>query len=136
VALGKAEFTFTDITGEKPQNFAQSFTPSIQVIDDRNVVAKNFDEKVQSKVVSVEAAKKMEEAYRRLELGDRDGAYEVAQRTWSELESLGYVQNEKQVLRYRSLMNDLAVPMAPTQQKDVLKKQKAADRNAQQSSAQ
>ncbi len=138
VALGKAEFTYTDITQDKPQTVAQSFTPSIEVIEDRKVVAANYDREVQSKVAAVEASKKMEEAYRRLEEGDKDGAHEIAQETLFELKALGYAGNEKQITRYDTFVNDLGAPapMAPGRQKDILKKQKAADRNAQQSTSQ
>jgi Ca-activated chloride channel family protein len=137
VSLGTAEFTYTDITAEKPKTFAQSYTPAIQVIEDPALVASNFDDEVQSKVAAVHASRKMEEAYRRLESGDQDGAKRIAEQTLYELKALGYVANEKQALRYDTFVNDLKAPeMEPARQKDILKKQKAADRNAQQSSPQ
>ena len=139
VTLGKAEFTYTDITSEKPQTFAQSFTPTIQVIEDRKVVAANYDKEVQSKVASVAASKRMEEAYKKLEEGDRDGAYFLAEEAAEKLKSLGYVSNQQQVARYDKFVSELAPaasPMPPAKQKDILKKNKAADRNAQQANSQ
>jgi Ca-activated chloride channel homolog len=136
VALGKGEFTYTDITSDKPHTIAQNFLPSIQVIEDRNTVAANYDRDVQSKVVAVEASKKMEEAYRRLESGDDKGAFEVAQKANSELRALGYVQNKAQVSRYDEFTKSLSAPAAPEARKDILKKQKAADRTARQTTPQ
>ena len=87
VALGKGEFTYTDITADKPQTIAQRSLPSIQVIEDRKIVASNFDRDVQSKAAAVEASKKMEKL-----IGDgirrRQGAYDVAQEANSQLKSL------------------------------------------------
>ena len=138
VALGKAEFSCTDITSGQPKLFANAYAPEIRVIEDHKMVAANYDPEIQSKVASVAASKKMEEAYRRLESGDRDGAYSVAEETMQDLKALGYVGNEKQVQRYDDFVNELAAPsvLEPKRAKDLLKKQKAADRNAQQSTAQ
>ncbi len=138
VSLGKGEFTYTAITSDKPETIAQSFLPSIQVIEDRNTVAANYDREVQSKVAAVEASKKMEEAYRRWESGDDKGAYDVAQEANSELRALGYTQNDAQVSRYDELVNALSAPaaVAPEAKKDILKRQKAADRNARQTTPQ
>lgn len=137
VTLGKGEFVYTDITSEKPQTIAQSFIPSIQVVEDQGLVAKHFDRDVQSKVAAVQASKRMETAYEKLESGDKEGAHRIAEQTLYELKSLGYAGNEQQVSRYDALVNDLAAPsLELKRQKDLLKKQKEADRNAQQSTPQ
>ena len=138
LALGKAEFSCTDITTDKPKMFVQSFHPEIRVIEDVKTVAANYDEEIQSKVAAVDASKKMEEAYLKFESGDRDGAFKIANETNQQLKALGYIGNKEQISRYDNFVNDLAspAPMEPQRQKDILKKQKAADRNAQQSSSQ
>jgi Ca-activated chloride channel homolog len=136
VKLGNGQLTYTDVASQQPVQIAESFTPAIQVIDDQRVVASNFDRDVQAKVASVDASKKMEAAYRELEAGNQEVAYQMANDAAENLKALGYTQNEAQVKRYEALAGKLAAPTAPEERKDILKKQKAADRNAQQSVAQ
>lgn len=138
VNLGKGEFTCTDISSGKPQTIVQTFTPSIQVVEDRKVVASNYDRDVQAKVASVQASKTMEEAYQKWESGDQVAAQELANDAAGNLKSLGYVENQKQVTLYDEFLRTLSAPaaQAPERKKDILKKQKAADRQMEQSSPQ
>jgi Ca-activated chloride channel family protein len=138
VNLGKGEFTCTDISSGKPQTIVQTFSPSIQVIEDKKVVATNYDRDVQSKVASIEASKGMEEAYQKWEQGDQLAAQELATNANDKLQSLGYTQNKEQVKRYNNFLHALNEPaaQAPETKKDILKKQKAEDRQVEQSSPQ
>ncbi len=127
-----------ELDGDKTLAFARDFHPSIQVIEDSAVVQKNYDERIQSKVASINASKKMEEAYRQLETGQSDSAKKSA------LDALGYLSGgaPAEVAPQRSRYNEFIqamsapAPMSEEKTKDVLKKQKEADRNAQQSNPQ
>ena len=135
IDLGQGSFTCTELDGDKPRAFARNFHPSIQVIEDRAVVQKNYDEKIQSKVASVTASKTMEEAYQKLEAGQSEEAKGLA------LRALGYLspaapEAAPQRSRYNDFLQTLNAPATAETTKDMLKKQKEADRNAQQSNPQ
>jgi Ca-activated chloride channel family protein len=138
VNLGKGEFTCIDISSGKPQTIVQTFSPSIQVIEDKKVVVSNYDRDVQSKVASVEASKGMEEAYKAWEEGNQSEAQKIATDANDKLQALGYTQNKEQVQRYNNFLHVLnePAPVAPEAKKDILKKQKAEDRQVEQSSPQ
>jgi len=138
VNLGTGEFSCTDISTGKPRLIVQTFSPSIQVIEDQRVVQSNFDRNVQAKVASIQASKTMEEAYKKWEEGDSLTAQRLANDANENLKSLGYVENKAQLKRYEGFALSLAEPAAQAseQKKDILKKQKAADRQVEQSSPQ
>jgi Ca-activated chloride channel homolog len=138
VNLGTGEFSCTDISSGKPQRIVQTFSPSIQVIEDRKVVQSNFNHEVQAKVASILASKTMEKAYQKWEEGDQANAQRLANDANEKLKSLGYLENQKQAERYEGFARTLSAPaaQAPEQKKDILKKQKEADRQVQQSSPQ
>jgi len=128
VKLGTGEFTFTDITKQKALPVRMTFAPSIQVIEDKTLVAKNESSEVRAKVAQVEAVAKMDQAYKLLESGDRDNAYKLATETTERLRSLGYVENKRQISRYDKMLQALDEPSAPAVEKDLLKKAKEAER--------
>lgn len=128
VKLGTGEFTFTDITKQKALPVRMTFAPSIQVIEDKTLVAKNESSEVRAKVSQVAAIEKMEQAFQMLESGDRDNAYKLATETTDRLRSLGYVENKRQISRYDKMLQALAEPSAPAAEKDLLKKAKEAER--------
>lgn len=136
VKLGTGEFTFTDITNQKAVPVRMTFAPSIQVIEDKTVVAKNESSEVRAKVSQVAAIEKMEQALHLFESGDRDNAYKLATETTDRLRSLGYVENKRQISRYDKMLQALAEPAAPAQEKDLLKKAKEAERTEAQSEPQ
>lgn len=138
VVLGSGEFTCTDISSGKPRMIAHTFTPSVQIIEDPKMVQSNYDRNIQIKVASVEASKKMEAAYNKWESGDQAAAEELANDAKNQLRALGYIENQKQAERYEGFLQTLAspAPVAPEAKKDVLKRQKEADRQVQQSSPQ
>lgn len=131
VQLGKGEFTFTEVTGDKAKPVQMAFSPSIRVVEDQNLVAKNYSRDVQTKVSQVAASKRMQEAYQLIESGDREDAYRVAYEAAATLNSLGYVENKAQAARYNDLLKKLN-PSAPAPSekdaKDFLKKEKEAER--------
>jgi hypothetical protein len=133
--LGTGEFRCTDITSGKPQIIAQSFAPSIQVIEDQQMVLSNFDHKVQAKVASITASQSMEAAYKEYEQGNQVEAQRMATDANEKLKALGYLENQGQSKRYESFIQTLNTPAAaaPEYKKDVLKKQKEAERTVQQS---
>ncbi len=138
IELARGEFTYTEINGKEPETFSRIFSPTIEVVGDRAVVASNVDQEVSAKVASVEASKQMDEAYQRWEAGDQAGAYELANTANEKLKALGYTQNQSQVFRYDSFVSGMSKPeaQAPQVKKDMLKRQKEAERKAQQSVAQ
>lgn len=138
VDLGAGSFVCTDISKNKPEAFAASFHPQIKVVEDQALVKKNYDDDVQSKVASVNASKRMEQAYELLEQGDTAAAEAVATSANEELKSLGYVTNAPQAERYDGFLKLFrsGAVKDETQKRDQLKKQKESDRLAQQSNAQ
>lgn len=138
VDLGAGSFVCTDISKSKPEAFATSFHPQIKVIEDQALVTKNYDDDVQSKVASVNASKKMEQAYQELERGNTEIAEKLAVNANEELKSLGYAVNAPQSERYDGFLKLFrsGAVKDETRKRDQLKKQKAADREAQQSNAQ
>ena len=139
VDLGAGSLTYTDLTGSEPKMAGVNFRPSIRVVDDHKLVATNNNREVSAKAASVKASKDMEDAYQRWEGGDKAGAYSVASTALEQLKALGYVSNEKQVSRYNKALQQMSPAAAepPMEvKKDFLKRQKEAERNAQQSTAQ
>jgi Ca-activated chloride channel family protein len=139
VPLGTGELAFTEVTGEKAIPVNLTFAPSIRVVEDQNLVAKNFSREVQTKVSQVAASRRMQEAYRLLEEGKREDAYNVAYDAEQKLRSLGYVENKAQLNRYKSVLGMLSPATAALSEpdaKDMLKKQKEADRTEVQSEPQ
>jgi Ca-activated chloride channel family protein len=138
VDLGEGRLVCTDISQKTPQAYSFNFHPTIKVVEDQTLVAKNYDNDVQSKVASVNASKKMEQAYQLMEVGNLQEAQKVATSANDELKSLGYVSNAPQAARYEELLKGLASGQADKEdgRKDILKRQKAAERDAQQSNAQ
>lgn len=137
IALGHGEFECTDVTGGQTAALQFAFAPSIKVVEDRQVVASNMDRDVNMKVASVSASKKMELAYKKLEEGDQAGANQVANEAVQQLRSLGYAEAKPQEARYDKFLQATdAPPMSDDQAKDVLKKNKEAERNAQQTTPQ
>ena len=139
ISLAKGELTFTDVVsgGAKPVEMA--FEPSIKVIQDQNLVAGNYSHDVQSKVSQVNASNKMKTAYRLLEEGKREDAYKLANQAQNELSALGYIENRVQAARYKNMllqMDPAAPPPSEQDAKDMLKKQKEAERNEVQSNPQ
>lgn len=137
VRLADATFTCHEMAGT---TFNVSFSPEVQIIEDKTVVADNIDPQVNSKAAGNIASRKMEEAYRLYENGETDKAYELSRQTTDELKSLGYVGNEAQVERYEQAAQQLAPASAPAlnspKAKDFLKKQKESERTTQQSDPQ
>jgi Ca-activated chloride channel family protein len=128
VKLGKGEFTFNDIS-HKSTPVSLAFAPSIQVIEDKALVAKNESPEVRAKISQVAASVKMQEAASLLESGDRENAYRLATESTNELRSLGYVANEAQVSRYDQMLKTFGAKRTPSQDKDLVKKMKEAERN-------
>jgi hypothetical protein len=121
----------------KPVEMA--FAPSIKVIRDQNLVAGSYSHDVQSKVSQVNASNKMQTAYRLFEQGKREDAYKLASSAQDELKALGYVENRAQVARYKNMLLQLdpaSPPPSEQDAKDMLKKQKEAERNEVQSNPQ
>jgi Ca-activated chloride channel family protein len=139
VPLGTGELAFMEVTGETAIPVNLTFAPSIRVVEDQNLVAKNFSREVQTKVSQVVASRRMQEAYRLLEEGKREDAYNVAYDAEQKLRSLGYVENKAQLNRYKSVLGMLSPATAALSEpdaKDMLKKQKEAERTEVQSEPQ
>lgn len=139
VDLGTGSLTYTDLTGSQPKTAGLTFHPSIRVVDDSSLVASNNNREVAAKAASVKASKDMEDAYRKWEDGDKAGAWGVASSALQQLNALGYSENEKQVDRYNQAVQQMspAVPEPPPDdKKDFMKRQKEAERVAQQTEAQ
>jgi Ca-activated chloride channel family protein len=138
IALGSGRFDCTDVTAERtlPVHFA--FEPSIKVIEDPQMVAKNLDRDVNMKVASVNASKQMDVAYQKLQAGDKAGAGTIAADAAEMLRSLGYVQAAPQAARYDEFAKTVNSPTAISEEqaKDILKKNKEAERKAEQSTPQ
>jgi hypothetical protein len=81
----------------------------------------------------------MKTAYRLLEEGKREDAYKLANQAQNELSALGYIENRVQAARYKNMllqMDPAAPPPSEQDAKDMLKKQKEAERNEVQSNPQ
>lgn len=141
IALGSGQFDCTDVTAARTQPVHFAFEPSIKVVEDRQLVATNLDRDVNLKVQSVNASKQMQAAYQRLEAGDKAGAGRIAQQAKEELDklqALGYVEAAPQAARYDEFAKTVnsPAPMSEEQAKDILKKNKEAERTAEQSTPQ
>jgi Ca-activated chloride channel homolog len=139
VDLGTGSFSCTEISGTSTRSFAQVFHPFVKIVEDPALVRRNMDHDVSAKVASVVASQKMEEAYKRFEAGENEPARGLAQKAIDDLKALGYVETNAQVARYQSFAQAAAAPpsaMPEESKKDILKKQKEADRSAQQNSPQ
>jgi Ca-activated chloride channel family protein len=140
VQLATGTFICKEVFGNAPRKFTAEFRPEIRVIEDRTVVAANLDKDVNSKAAGNIASRKMEIAYEYFEKGETEKAYKLADDTAQQLRALGYVQNEAQVKRYDSALQAMQPAAAPPPDsatgKDFLKKQKEAERAAQQSDPQ
>lgn len=137
VPLGAGEFTCTDVASGiiVPVRFA--FEPSIKVVEDHELVATNLDRDVNLKVASVNASKQMDLAYQKLEAGDKVGASKIATDAVQQLRSLGYAAAEPQAGRYDDFLKTTNEPTVSEEQtKDLLKKNKEAERQAEQSTPQ
>lgn len=135
-ALGTGSFECKDVSAGTAKPIQFTFAPSIKVIEDSQMVAKNVDRDVNVKVESVAASKRMEEAYKLYESGDAGAAGRVANETIQKLNSLGYTEVQAQASRYDEFMKQANSPpaeVAPEAKKDMLKKQKAAERESAQS---
>jgi len=141
VALGAGSFDCTDVAFGRTSPVHFAFAPSIRVVEDQNLVASNLDRDVNLKVASVDASKQMAVAYQKLEQGDQAGAGRIAQEVkekLDKLQALGYTEAAPQAARYDALSKTLNSPteIQPEEAKDLLKKNKEAERNAEQSSPQ
>ena len=138
VMLGHGTLAYTDIvSGQKPVQLA--FEPSIRIVEDSHLVESNVDRDVRSKQASFEASKMMKQAYAKWEEGDDEQARNLTIQATDMLNQLGDKNLQPQAYRYEQLLNSAMAPgkpMSPEAKKDVLKRQKAAERQAEQSTAQ
>src|SRR5262249_29783225 len=109
------------------------------VIQDRQMVDKNYDRDVRVKATSIPASRKMDEAYKQMENGNAPQAQAANNEAINMLQALGYIDGgddlKQQEARYRQNLKVMNQPppaeSAPA--KDFLKKQKEEERSNQQS---
>ena len=138
IDLGQGELSCTDLSSKQPQLVQLGFHPSIQVIQDRQMVDKNYDRDVRVKATSILASRKMDEAYKQVASGNvaaAQAANAEAIQILGEAPLVDAKDLEQQKARYQEDNDHLKAPMpadAPATQ-HFLKKQKEEERSNQQS---
>jgi len=137
IDLGQGELSCTDISSTQPQLVQLGFHPSIQVIQDQQMVDKNYDRDVRVKATSILASRKMDEAYKQIAGGNvaaAQAANAEAIQILGEAPIVDAKDLEQQKLRYQKSQQQLQAPMPANQPatEDFLKKQKEEERSNQQ----
>jgi hypothetical protein len=113
------------VTGKADQQNPGPVT--LRVVDDLSVHRENFDTEVQGKKAVIESSVMMEEAARKVDRGDRDGAITIIRRVLGSLKSAppnAAVQSEMERVEDYSLKLEGMDEMAPAEQEEMQKEMK------------